>query len=356
MVVIIAVLALIAINSPGELKGSQTRFFMINVAVIGFGFMGITHALNIQRNNKLKLQAIITRNIDGIASKLKEKIGNFSSGEIDAEAILQVPAYTTLRECLKFEKIDAVQICVHSNLHFEIAREAMEYGLHVFLEKPMCIRLEEGRSLINYAREQKLKLMVGHVVRFMPAYKKLKEWIETKEFGALKLISLTRFTGLASWGEWKEKRKNFGSSGGALFDLVIHDIDFLNYTLGAPVKINAVCHPGELSMHDYVAAHWHYGDVDAKIEGGNIFHSGFPFQAAYMARFEKASVFYSSLTPEFIQVCTDTHVSRVHAGDANQGFYDEIDYFASCILNDTEPGMCMPESSLQTIQLCYDHI
>ena len=130
---------------------------MINVAVIGFGFMGITHALNIQRNKKLKLAAIITRNVEGIASKLNEKIGNFSSGEIDAEAIKKVPAYTSLRECLKYEKIEAVQICVHSELHFEIAREAIANGLHVFLEKPMCLRLEEGKLLIKYAQERKVK-------------------------------------------------------------------------------------------------------------------------------------------------------------------------------------------------------
>lgn len=329
---------------------------MINVAVIGFGFMGITHALNIQKNKKLKLQAIITRNVGNIASKLNGKIGNFSSGEIDAEAIRQTPAYTSLQECLKYEKIDAVQICVHSNLHYEMAREAIENGLHVFLEKPMCLKVEEGKLLINYARQKKVKFMVGHVVRFMPAYRKLKDWIDTKAFGPLSFISLTRFTGQASWGQWKDKQMEFGSSGGALFDLVIHDIDFLNYTLGLPEKIQAVCRPGLRSMHDYVTAHWHYTDLDAKIEGGNIFHSGFPFQAGYMARFANASVMYTSLQAEFIRVCTNEKTDLIPAGDANQGFYDEIDYFAACIENDTEPVDCMPESSLQSIQLCYDHI
>lgn len=329
---------------------------MINVAVIGFGFMGITHALNIQRNKKLRLSAIITRNVDGIASKLNEKTGNFSSGVIDAEAIKKVPAYTSLQECLKYEKIDVVQICVHSELHFEIAREAIANGLHVFLEKPMCLQLEEGKLLIKYAQERNVKLMVGHVVRFMPAYRKLKEWIDSREFGALKFISLTRFTGLASWGQWKEKRNKFGSSGGALFDLVIHDIDFLNYVLGVPAKIQAVCLPGALSMHDYVTAHWYYGDVNAKIEGGNIFHSSFPFQAGYSARFENASVMYTSLNPEYIRVCTDEKADLIPAGDANQGFYDEIDYFATCIENNIPPAACTPESSLQSVQLCYDHI
>jgi predicted dehydrogenase len=329
---------------------------MINVAVIGFGFMGITHALSILKNERLCLRAIITRNTNGVADKLQQQTGNFSSGEVDASAILQVPVYQTLRECLKHEKLDAVQICVHSDMHYDLAMEAMEHGLHVFLEKPMSLRPEECRLLIAFARDQKLKLMVGHVVRFMPPYRKLKEWIDKKDFGPLKFISLTRFTGLPCWGQWKEKQQKFGSSGGALFDLLIHDIDFLNFALGSPAKIESVCYPGTLSMYDYVVAHWHYRDIKAKVEGGNIFHSSFPFQAGYMARFENATVVYSSLKPEFIQVCADEKICEVQAGNAMDGFYEEIDYFASCIENDTEPVICTPASSLKTIELCYDHL
>ena len=76
--------------------------------------------------------------------------------------------------------------------------------------------------------------MVGHVVRFMPPYQKLKKWIDSKEFGNLKFLSLSRFCGIPSWGQWKEKNVK-DLSGGALFDLVIHDIDFANYLLGMPV-------------------------------------------------------------------------------------------------------------------------
>ncbi len=329
---------------------------MINVAIIGFGFMGITHALNILKNKKLCLRAIITRNATAISEKLAKQVGNFSGGEVDVNAILQIPVYKTLRECLKIEKIDVVQICVHTDQHYEMAKEAIENKLHVFLEKPITLRLEEGQLLIAFAKHQKVKLMVGHVVRFMPPYRKLKEWIDNQDFGALKFISLTRFTGLPSWGQWKEKQAKYGSSGGALFDLVIHDIDFLNYALGVPEKIESVCYAGALSTHDYIVAHWNYPHIKAKIEGGNTFHSSFPFQAGYMAQFENGSVVYSTSRPEFIQVCTDEKVCQVDAGNVMDGFFDEIDYFASCIENDTEPLVCTPASSLKTIELCYDHL
>lgn len=329
---------------------------MINVAVIGFGFMGITHAINILRNKNITLQAIITRHPQNIDSKLNEQVGNFSSGSLDREAIGRIATYTTLRDCVKNEKIDAVHICVHSDLHYDMAREAIDYGLHVLLEKPMCLRQEEAKLLIHLAHQKKVTLMVAHVVRFMPAYVRLKQWIDDRSFGPLEFISLTRFTGVASWGQWKEKQKDFGSSGGALFDLVIHDIDFLNYVMGGPGKIKSVCYPGKLSMQDYVSAYWQYGDVYAKIEGGNTFHSAFPFQAGFMARFENASVNFTSMEPGVIQVCTNEERKRIPIADPNEGFYNEIDYFASCIENNTEPLECMPESSLQTIRLCYDHL
>jgi predicted dehydrogenase len=210
--------------------------------------------------------------------------------------------------------------------------------------------------MIAFARQQKVKFMVGHVVRFMPAYRRLREWIDSEEYGKLRFISLTRFSGLPSWGQWTEKQKNFGSSGGALFDLVIHDIDFLNYALGAPDKIECSTFPGALSMHDYVIATWTYKEVIAKVEGGNTFHSSFPFQAGYMAKFDNASVAYSSIAPEFIQICNDEAITKVAAGDAGDGFYNEIDYFAQCIENGTDPKVCMPESSLKTIELCYQHL
>jgi predicted dehydrogenase len=329
---------------------------MINVAIIGFGFMGITHANNILKNKRLNLRAIVTRSEGGIQTKLSELKGNFSTGDIDFSAILSLPVYKTLRECMRYEKIDAVHICVHTDLHYEIATEAIQSGLHVFLEKPMTLRREEGKLMIAFARQRGVKLMVGHVVRFMPAYQKLKEWIDTKALGALKFISLTRFSGLPSWGQWKEKQDDFGSSGGALFDLVIHDIDFLNYAMGCPDEIESVNHPGLLSMHDYIVASWRYKNVIAKVEGGNTFHGTFPFQAGYTARFENASVMYTSLLPTTIQVCTDTHVTHVDAGNPNDGFYNEFDYFADCIESGKDPLLCMPASSLQTIDLCYRHM
>ncbi len=237
-----------------------------------------------------------------------------------------------------------------------MAKDAIESGLHVLVEKPFTLSIDEGKTLVELAARKQVKLMVAHVVRFMPAYMKLKEWIDSREHGKLQFIALNRFTGLPTWGQWKEKREKFGSSGGALFDLIIHDIDFLNYALGAPNKIESVCYPGELSSQDYISADWYYDYIKVRVEGGNIFHSGFPFQAGYRARFERASILHSSANALIIQVAANESTQSVTVGDPNEGFYNEIDYFASCIDKNIEPALCLPQSSLETIELCYKHL
>lgn len=331
---------------------------MKKVAILGFGFMGMTHAESILKNSDLELVAIIDKNPDAVREGLFSASGNFSVGGVSQEKLLKIKQYTSLDDCLEFEELDAVFICVHTDLHYDMTRKALLHGKHVFLEKPFCLEIQQADSLIKLAKEKERILMVGHVVRFMPPYQKLKAYIDNGTFGKLRFLSLTRFSGIPAWGEWVERRSSFGSTGGALFDLMIHDIDYVNYLLGIPGSIQCEFLPGLLSKHDYISAMWSYfsRNLNVKIEGGNIFHSGFPFQAGYIAGFEKASLQYSTLKGDIIYVATDSHCEEVESGSAGDGFYNEVAYFAQCICQNRPPAECLPESSLQTIQLCYDHL
>jgi predicted dehydrogenase len=330
---------------------------MKSVAIVGFGFMGKTHALNILKNKDLKLVAIVDTNPSLFEKNQDTKNGNISTGNIDHGDLVNIHKYSNLDDCLRSEDLDAVSICVHTNFHYELTKKSLLFDKHVFLEKPFCLNIKQAEELILLAEQKKKILMVGHVVRFMPPYQKLKQLIDSKEFGNLKFLSLSRFCGLPAWGQWKEKNVT-ELSGGALFDLVIHDIDFANYVLGLPSEIKCNYLPGSISKYDYVSAMWSYENknLHVKIEGGNTFHSGFPFQAGYMAQFEKASIFYSSLKGDVIVIADDNSIKEIPAGDAGDGYYNEIAYFAQCLKNNTLPHDCMPASSLQSVQLCYNHI
>jgi len=329
-----------------------------NIAVVGFGFMGMTHTMNILKNPNLNLTAIVDKNPENIRKNIGKQSGNFSSGTISAEQISAINIYSSFAECLQGEKLDACVIAVHTSLHYQLALQALEAGIHVFLEKPFCLEIPEGEHLIALAKEKNRILMIGHVVRFMPAYLTLKKWIDTGEMGKLEFLSLSRFSGLPVWGQWKEKQKDFGSSGGALFDMVIHDIDYAQWVCGKPDHIVSQCLPGKLSNNDYVTALWKYNhsNLVVKIEGGNTFHTAYPFQAAFTARFENASVLFSCKDPENIIVTTDTETTLVPAGDAMDGFSGELGYFAACMVNNELPVECTPESALDSIKICNNHI
>lgn len=330
---------------------------MIKLVVVGFGFMGKTHTGNMLKNRNARLTAIVDKNTENIRKNLKDESGNFLTDSFDEHELTKVNVYSDISECLSVEKPDACVIAVHTNLHYEMAKAALNFGCHVFLEKPFTLDVEAGKELIELARSKNKILMIGHVVRFMPAYQTLKNWIDTEEFGKLEFLSLSRFSGVPAWGQWKDKQKDFGSSGGALFDLVIHDIDFAQWVCGVPDEIKASCLPGKLSNHDYVSALWSYGNqnLHVKIEGGNTFHTAYPFQASFSARFENASVIYYPKDSEHIIVTTDTQTELVPAGDANSGFSRELDYFITCILKKQQPKLCTPESALESIKICYRH-
>ena len=331
---------------------------MNKVAVVGFGFMGMTHTINILKNGNLKLVAIVDKDFDGIEEKLSSGSGNFSTGEIDPVVLDSIHKYRSLDECIQKEDLDAVHICVHTDLHYVLAKQALQAGLHVILEKPMTLDLKLGQELMDISNKKGLNFMVGHVLRFMSPYEKLKGWIDDGTYGKLKFVSMTRFSGLPLWGQWKEKQSAFGTSGGALFDLVIHDIDFINHLFGAPDNIESSYFPGALSAHDYISAFWTYTDknLKVKLEGGNTFHSNFPFQAGYMANFENASVLFTTLKPEIIQVANNEEVKEIDAEEGGDGFYNEIAYFYECLEKGQKPEKCLPESALETIRICYEHL
>ena len=330
---------------------------MKRVAVVGFGFMGMTHTLNILQNKDLELVAIVDKDPASIEKNLFAPGGNFSTGNIDPQVLQNIRKYSHLHDCLHEEDLDAVHICVHTELHYEMAKLALMHDKHVLLEKPFTLDIVQAEELIKLAEEKNRILMVAHVVRFMPPYQKLRQWIDSKEFGELKFLSMTRISGVPGWGQWTEKQAT-RTSGGALFDLNIHDIDFASYVLGSPTTIKSSYLPGLLSDNDYISAMWSYADknVHVKIEGGNTFHSNFPFQAGYMAQFEKASVLYSSSGGDLIRIADNSTIRDVPAGDAGEGYSNEIAYFAGCMKNNTQPAECMPASSLESIKLCYSHL
>ncbi len=168
---------------------------MLNIGVIGVGYLGHHHARIFSQLENVRLSAIVDidkKKADHIASKY-----NTSS-------------YTDFREI--FDKVDAISIVTPTINHFETALECINAGKDIFIEKPITSTPEEAEKLIDEAQKRGNIIQVGHIERFNPAVLKVYSLIENPIF--FEAERLSPFIGR-------------GTDVDIIIDLMIHDIDII---------------------------------------------------------------------------------------------------------------------------------
>ena len=164
--------------------------------------------------------------------------------------------------------IDAISLCVPNNLHRAYAEAAMRAGKHVFCEKPMALTVPDADAMIDTAKETGKVLMVGHLTRHLPIYARAAEILESGRLGDPRSAYVSRF----HCGAARSWRMDPAIGGGVVFDLLIHDIDLVNWYLGTPQYFVAHGHKHEQGAYDQVAAIATYkNDRMAVIEGAFVF-------------------------------------------------------------------------------------
>lgn len=143
-----------------------------------------------------------------------------------SELLTQFPVdgFHSVGEALK-KGFDGYTIAAPAPFHYEIAKQLLENGQHVLVEKPMTLSSETSKELVDLANEKGVNLMVGHVLLFHPAIKKIKEIIESGKIGDLYYLYSTRL----NLGTIRTEENVFWS-------FAPHDISVLDYLVGAPAK------------------------------------------------------------------------------------------------------------------------
>jgi predicted dehydrogenase len=161
--------------------------------VVGAGHMGRYHAEKFAARSDCKLVAVV--DVDPArAEPIARRFG--------------CPALTDYRKIL--ESADAAVISVPTERHREVAGVCLEAGLHVLVEKPIAVDLEQSDALLRLAREKKRVLQVGHVERYNAAFRALARRMERPLF-----IDAERLSGF----------KQRGADVDVVLDLMIHDLD-----------------------------------------------------------------------------------------------------------------------------------
>jgi predicted dehydrogenase len=175
----------------------------MRTAVIGVGYLGRFHAQKYAQAANSELVGIVDPSPEARRTVAAE---------------LEVPAYADHRELLG--RVDAVSVVTPTPQHYAIARDFLEAGAHVLVEKPMTASVAEGESLIEAARRAGRVLQVGHLERFNAAVQALQP-----------ILTVPRFLESARLAPFKHR----GTDVNVVLDLMIHDIDLILSIVRSPV-------------------------------------------------------------------------------------------------------------------------
>ncbi len=140
-----------------------------------------------------------------------------------------VAFFETLDAMLDAGGLDAVAVAAPAALHSELASAALRAGLHVFVEKPLALRVEDGRALVELAAQCGKVLMVGHLLEYHPAVRILEDLVARGELGQLRYIYSNRL----NWGKVRREED-------ILWSFAPHDIGVILRLLGErPSRVHA---------------------------------------------------------------------------------------------------------------------
>ena len=134
--------------------------------------------------------------------------------------------YSDYRQLLDVERPDLVTIAVPTHLHTPVVCETMSRGVHVLVEKPLALSVDEGVTMIEAAREYGVKLSVGHIERFNPAVVEVKRRLEEEQLGRIFQIRARRVS------PFPARIQDVG----VILDMATHDIDVMRALVGAGVE------------------------------------------------------------------------------------------------------------------------
>jgi predicted dehydrogenase len=200
----------------------------LKVAVVGgSGLIGKRHCQHVASNPATRLIAIVDP---------------FPGGP-DIAKLHNTTLYSSIRELISSpHKPDAAIVCTPNQTHVPLSKELAQAGIHILCEKPISTTIESAKDLLEVAKKDNIKLLVGHHRRFNPYMIKAKKIVESGALGQITAVSglWTTFKPPEYFApgavKWRSSKR---SGGGVVLINFIHEIDLLQYLLGPVTRIHA---------------------------------------------------------------------------------------------------------------------
>ncbi len=243
-------------------------------------------------------------------------------------------------QLLARDDVNAVIVAAPNFLHRQIVEQVAAAGKHIFCEKPMALNKADALAMVQAAKDNGVKLMVGQVLRYIAPWHYIQSLVDRGELGKPFGMQTTRIGG--GWGggvyraSWRLKRE---TCGGPLFEINAHEIDFMRQIMGEATRVTAGLGRFVETEIDYedlamlliefesggygqlLAGHCaQLGIYEMKLycTGGTVMAGG-----PHGLQYKKAGEDAVTVPPEEQQ--------------AEPGVHREVREFVECILNDTEP-------------------
>lgn len=328
---------------------SRTPHRKVNVAVVGLGFMGVTHIQVYQKLKTARIVAVCDSARAPVNGVLPGVAGNITGSDaIDLGRQLRV--YRTLEELLADPEVELVDLCVPTALHPQQAIAALKAGKHVLCEKPLALTSAKARSMVRAARAARGFFMPAMCMRFWPGWAFLKQVVTEETYGKIQAASFRRLSATPGWS--KATYSSGSLTGGALLDLHIHDTDFVQFLFGRPdsVASRGVTRGGNSIDHVVTQYHYHRGPV-VYAEGTWLMAGG--FNMAYTVLCERATIDYDlARGAEALRITETGKAPRVVKCDGSDGYTEEISYMLQAILSGKAPRVVTAQDGLSAIQIC----
>jgi len=219
----------------------------IRVVVAGLGNMGRSHALAYARNPGFEIAALVNRSDVPLPAEL--------AGH---------PIRRSFEQALVDEKPDAVAIATYSDSHADYAVAALEAGCHVFVEKPLATTVADAQRVVDAARANGKKLVVGYILRHHPSWMRLIS--EARKLGGpfVFRMNLNQQSSGHSW----ETHKQLMKTTSPIVDCGVHYLDVMcQITDAKPVEVRGM---GLRLTEEIDPAMYNYGHLQVLFEDGSV--------------------------------------------------------------------------------------
>ncbi|MDD3588571.1 MAG: Gfo/Idh/MocA family oxidoreductase [Thermoguttaceae bacterium] len=329
---------------------------MIKVGITGLGFMGMIHYLAYQRLEGVKVVAMCDTIPERLKGDWRAIKGNFGPQGTMMD-LTGIATYDKFDDLCADPNVDVIDICLPPCAHAEHTIKALNAGKHVFCEKPIALKAEDGIAMVAAAEKNGKRFMIGHVLPFFPSHNYVLQAKNSGRFG--KLLG-GNFLRVISDPVWLKNFYNMTTSGGPMLDLHIHDAQFIRLLFGMPKAVSSIgrCRG---DVPEYFNTQFFYDDPSLVVTAtsGCVMQQGRPFTHGYEVHFEKATIFCESFTGTPVTVLhEDGTVEKPEFAEADDitPFVNELTEVTSHIRANTNSPILDGVLARDALVLCYKEI